>query len=79
MISGIVPESQAQIALFDVHKREMDSKVMKALNALNRTMGRDTVKVAVQGMGRDWQLRQERKSRCYTTRWSELLEVIAKD
>lgn len=77
MISGIVPENQVQIGLFDTHKREMDTKVMKALDELNRRMGRDTVKIAVQGFGRDWQLRQERKSRCYTTRWQELLEVEA--
>jgi DNA polymerase V len=77
MISGIVPENQVQISLFDVRKRELDAKAMKAMDALNRTMGRDTVKVATQGFGRDWQLRQERKSKCYTTRWQEILEVQA--
>jgi len=75
MISGIVPDDQVQVSLFDTRKREMDTKAMKALDGLNQRMGRDTVKVAVQGFGRDWQLRQERKSKCYTTRWQELLEV----
>lgn len=55
----------------------MDTKTMKALDELKRRMGRDTVKIAVHGFGRDWQLRQERKSRCSTTRWQELLEVEA--
>ncbi|AEI50268.1 Y-family DNA polymerase [Runella slithyformis] len=77
MISGIVPENQVQIDLFDTRKREIDTKAMKALDELNRRMGRDTVKIAVQGFGRDWHLRQERKSRCYTTRWQEILEVEA--
>jgi DNA polymerase V len=77
MISGIVPDNQVQISLFDTRKRELDAKAMKAMDALNRTMGRDTIKVAMQGFGRDWQLRQERKSRCYTTRWQEILEVKA--
>ena len=77
MISGIEPENQVQIDLFDTRKREIDTKAMKALDELNRRMGRDTVKIAVQGFGRDWHLRQERKSRCYTTRWQELLEVEA--
>ena len=77
MISGIVPEDRVQIGLFDMRKREMDAKAMKAMDNLNRTMGRDTVKVAMQGFGRLWQLRQERKSQCYTTRWQELLEVKA--
>jgi DNA polymerase V len=77
MISGIVPENQVQISLFDNRKRELDEKAMKALDNLNRRMGRDTIRVAVQGFGRDWHLRQERKSRCYTTRWQEILEVKA--
>lgn len=57
MISGIVPENQAQIRLFDTRKRETDAKAMKALDELNRHMGRDTVKIAVQGFGREWQRR----------------------
>lgn len=77
MISGIVPENQVQISLFDARKRELDAKAMKAMDALNRTMGRDTVKVATQGFGRGWELRQERKSQCYTTRWQDILEVKA--
>lgn len=77
MISGIVPEDRVQIPMFDVRRRELDMKAMRAMDALNRTMGRDTVKIAVQGFDRTWQLRQERKSRCYTTRWQELLEVKA--
>jgi DNA polymerase V len=51
MISGIVPENQVQISLFDARKRELDAKAMKAMDSLNRTMGRDTVKVATQGFG----------------------------
>jgi len=50
---------------------------MKALDEPNKRMGRDTVKVSVQGFGREWHLRQKRKSRSYTTRWQELLEVMA--
>lgn len=75
MISGIVPENQVQIGLFDMYRRKIDTKAMKALDELNRSMGRDTVKIAVQGFGLNWQLRQERKSHCYTTRWQEILEV----
>lgn len=77
MISGIVPENQVQISLFDGRKRQLDTQAMRALDELNRRMGRDTVRVAVQGFDRNWHLRQERKSRCYTTRWQELLEVKA--
>ncbi|WP_247236350.1 Y-family DNA polymerase [Telluribacter sp. SYSU D00476] len=77
MVSGIVPENQVQADLFsfDQRKRELDRKALAALDRINQRMGRDTVKVAMQGYNRSWHLRQERRSRCYTTRWTDLLEV----
>ena len=38
-------------------------------------MGKNKVKLAVQGTGRKWKLRQEKLSPCYTTRFSDILEV----
>ncbi|TDB60074.1 Y-family DNA polymerase [Arundinibacter roseus] len=77
MVSGIVPEGQIQTDLFafDEKKRAIDRKAMMALDKLNRRMGRDSIKVAKMGYDRSWHLKQERRSRRYTTRWEELLEV----
>jgi len=77
MVSAIVHQDRIQTDLFaqDERKREIDRKAMLVLDKLNKRMGRDTVRVAMQGYDRSWHLRQERKSRCYTTRWDELLEV----
>jgi DNA polymerase V len=33
------------------------------------------VRVAAQGFGRKWKLRQERRSPCYTTRMEDLITV----
>ena len=38
-------------------------------------MGREKVKLAVQGKDRDWKLKQEKLSPCYTTRLADMLEV----
>jgi DNA polymerase V len=77
LVSAIVHQDHIQTDLFAMNerKREVDKKAMAALDRLNRRMGRDTVKVAAMGYNRTWLMRQERKSRCYTTRWAELLEV----
>jgi DNA polymerase V len=77
MVSGIVPEGNVQTDLFalDEKRRALERKAMVALDHLNRRMGRDTVKIGKQGYNRSWHLRKERRSRRYTTRWEELLDV----
>ena len=47
---------------------------MRKLDAINAKYGRDTIKVAAQGLGGKWKLWQERLSPCYTTRWGILLK-----
>ena len=56
-------------------KREAGRKAVAALDRLNQGMGRDTVKGAAMKLDHSWLMRQERESKCYTTRWADLLEV----
>ncbi|NBW60862.1 MAG: DUF4113 domain-containing protein, partial [Methylophilaceae bacterium] len=37
--------------------------------------GRDVVRLASEGMGYRWKMRQENKSPNYTTRWQDILKV----
>ena len=46
-----------------------DTRLMNTLDKLNQRYGRGTVKVSTQGAHTGWQMRQERKSPDYTTRW----------
>lgn len=48
---------------------------MIALDAINSKMGRNTLIVGSQGFMQPWQMKQERKSNCFTTNWNELLVV----
>ncbi len=77
LVSAIVHQDYIQTDLFAMNerKREADRKAMSALDRINLRMGRDTVKVAAMGYDRSWLMRQERRSKCYTTRWADLLEV----
>ena len=49
--------------------------LMKSIDTINAQMGRDKVRLAVQGFDRRWRLRQERLSPCYTTRFADILTV----
>jgi DNA polymerase V len=48
---------------------------MNAMDDINRKMGRNKVRLAVQGFDRKWRLKQEKLSPCYTTRFEDVLEV----
>ncbi len=75
MVSGIVPESAIQIDLFDTSqpKRLKDGRVFKAVDALNRKLGRDKIRIATQGSS--FTTHQSHRSPCYTTRWADLLVI----
>ncbi|MGE5604891.1 MAG: Y-family DNA polymerase [Bacteroidota bacterium] len=71
----IVPEDQVQGALFDRVDRDKHAAVMKTLDAINSKYGRDTLKIAAQGSGKKWRLRQEKLSPSYTTKWDDIITI----
>ena len=71
MLSEINPVTRQQGDLLEAAPAS-NNKLMEALDSLNRRYGRGTVKVSTQGAYSQWQMRQERKSPCYTTRWEEV-------
>lgn len=71
-LSGIVPADQMQASVFDEEDREKGHEITKAIDVINRLMGRDKVRLAVQGFDRKWRLRQEKLSPNYTTRWEDI-------
>jgi DNA polymerase V len=76
IVFDIVPEDQVQGSLFDNVDREKHTKIMKTLDQINSKYGRDTLKLAVQGSGQKWKLRQEKLSPCYTTKWKDIITVM---
>lgn len=79
IVSGLVPENARQLALFDeATSREpitKDQQVMQAIDNINQRFGRHTVRIGStlstkQTQG--WQMQQNRRSPCYTTRFSDI-------
>ena len=59
IVGEIVPEDQVQLNLFDDTDREKRKAINEYIDYINNRIGRDKVKLAVQGYGRKWRLKQE--------------------
>ncbi len=75
IVSEISSESYVQGNLFEENNNAQLKEISKITDLLNTRFGKDKVKLAVQGVNKDWKLRQEKLSPRYTTRWDELLKV----
>jgi DNA polymerase V len=76
--SKIVSQESIQFDLFGdftVEGHVKKTKLMCVVDLLNRLLGRDTLFFGAQGIGREWKMRQERRSPRYTTQWSEVLST----
>ena len=75
ILGKIVPQEQFQLSLFDKLDRDKRKSINKAVDKINDLMGRDKIKLAVQGSVRKWKFKQDNLSPCYTTRFADMLEV----
>lgn len=74
----IVPEKHVMHSLFEDREAvEREHKITSALDAINATFGKGTIKLAVQGSG-EIKSSSENQSPHYTTRWSDIPHVTIK-
>ena len=79
MITELMLETIRQPALWGELDREKRERAWKAMDKLNATLGRDTVRILGAGpKDAAWKLRAEHRSPRWTTRWDELLRVHAR-
>ena len=69
-----VPENKVQGSLFQISGSK-NKTIMEAMDKVNRVMGKDTVRLAVQGFEKRYRLKAEYLSPCYTTKISQILKV----
>lgn len=51
------------------------TRLMHAIDSINQKMGKESIKLASEGFKRPWKMKQNNKSRSYTTDWDGLVEV----
>ena len=74
-VMDLVPEAQAQVSLFDEADRSKNNLVMTAMDKVNRSLGKEIVRFAVQGFEKKYKLRADHLSRRYTTDISQILKI----
>lgn len=75
MLGGLVPDQSIQANLFQSQRKNGSRKLMDMVDNVNFSMRDDVLKFASSGTTRNWKMRQELRSKRYTTRWDELMEV----
>ncbi|MEX0636034.1 MAG: Y-family DNA polymerase [Ferruginibacter sp.] len=75
VLSGIVANSSIQGNLFETGATNNQRKLMEMIDNINFSQRNDILKFAASGTKRNWKMRQELRSKRYTTRWNELFEI----
>ncbi|WP_367120199.1 DUF4113 domain-containing protein, partial [Spirosoma sp. 48-14] len=76
LLSGLTPDTQCQTQLLVAEPDVRIRKVTDMIDRINLKHGQDTIRFANQGFrNKVWYSKQERKSKCYTTRVQDILQV----
>jgi len=75
VITGIVPEFPLQTNAFEQKDYEKAKRLMTAMDTINDRYGTHKLRVAAQGYGRKWKMKNEQLSPCYSTRLSDIIEL----
>ena len=74
IVMGLTPNNETQLSLFNFSNPK-HQPIMRVVDKLNAAMGKTTVRFASQSIGRQWKMKQERLSPCYTTRIKEIVTI----
>jgi DNA polymerase V len=71
----ICPHDEAQLNLFADNKAELFRPMIKVMDEINSRFGTQTLKFGSCGVRKHWEMRADHKSKCYTTRFQDLVVV----
>ncbi len=75
MLGDLVPDEAIQADMFQTDHHNRGRMLMETVDNINFSMRDDAVKYVASGLKRNWKMRQEMRSRRFTTRWDELFTV----
>lgn len=81
MLYKLSTTGQIEKSLFDLLKNEKKiearHKLMNAMDKINKSFGRDTLRFAAEGSDSEpWHMQRNFSSPAYTTRWEDLKEIL---
>lgn len=74
VFSCLVPESRAQLALYDQSRRIKLRRLMQTIDTINARTN-NPLRWAAEGLEQPWMVKFKRRSNRYTTRWDELARI----
>ena len=77
LLQDLVPRGEVQGEFFAPEPDEKSGELMGVLDGVNRRYGRGSLRFAGEGLAQGWRTRFSRRSRAYTTRWSDLPTATA--
>jgi len=78
MLTGILPDSEVQQDLFSKNEYTTREKnLMQKVDGINTKYGSETTHFASTGIEKSWQMKQEHLSPKYTTKWDQIVEIVA--
>jgi DNA polymerase V len=75
ILGGLVPDNAIQANLFVSESQNHKRYLMEAVDNINFSQRDDIIKYVASGLERNWKMRQELRSKRFTTRWTELYEI----
>ena len=76
MLTDFSDENMVQQDLFQpVYAQSSRQRLMKVLDKYNRSSNGKELFFASEGLRQPWYMKQAHRSKRYTTRWDELLEI----
>ncbi len=75
IVSDIVPDNELQSSMFDTLNRKKNQMIMETMDKVNNSLGKEIVRLSVQGFEKRYRLRAEHLSPCYTTNINHILKV----
>jgi DNA polymerase V len=75
-LGDIIPRTSVQFDMFaSGQSNSRSASLMSTMDSINSKMGRESIKLASEGFGRPWKMKQENKSPNYTTSWDGLVKI----
>ncbi|KMN49311.1 DNA polymerase [Chromobacterium violaceum] len=72
VLMELSPRERRQADLFAAAPDPRRQRLMRTLDAINRAYGHSCVKLASEALTPNWEMRQDQRSPCYTTRFDQL-------
>ncbi|MBS3780899.1 MAG: DUF4113 domain-containing protein [Desulfovermiculus sp.] len=74
MLTNLQPEGTRQLTFWETgaQDRETSKHLMQAMDRINARYGKDTVHYACTGLDKKWEMRREKMSPEFTTKWADI-------